>query len=225
MKKNFLKKSLPDSWSKVLKHHEKLESLSKPEVFISSQLNKKINVLPKRENIFRAFEYCSFKDANVVIFGQDPYFQSGIANGLAFSANSNNAIPHSLKNIFKEVKNDIGSLSNNSGDLTKWACQGVLLLNSALTVEENKPRSHSKIGWHEFIYDVIYCLNKKQGIVFMLWGNDAKKYFKKINKDNNLVLTSSHPSPLSAYKGFFGCKHFSKCNNYLIENNKTPIQW
>lgn len=225
MKKNFLKKSLPYNWSKVLKHHENLKSLNKPAIFINSQLNKKINVLPKLDDIFKAFEYCSFEDTNVVIFGQDPYFQPGIANGLAFSANEKIPIPHSLKNIFKEVKNDIGSISNNSGDLRKWANQGVLLLNSALTVEENKPRSHSRIGWDDFIDDVVSSLSKKEGIVFMLWGNDAKKYLKNINKINNLVLTASHPSPLSAYKGFFGCKHFSKCNNYLIDNNKAPVHW
>ena len=225
MKKNFLEKSLPGSWSKVLKQHQNFKSLKKPAIFIDSQLKKKINISPNLENVFKAFEYCSFDETNVVIFGQDPYFQPGVANGLAFSVNKKIPIPHSLKNIFKEIKNDIGSLSNINGDLSRWASQGVLLLNSALTVEENNPGSHSKIGWNDFIFDVINCLNTKKGVVFILWGNDAKKYQKKINNNEHLVLTSSHPSPLSAYKGFFGCRHFSKCNNYLIANDKKPINW
>ena len=225
MKKNFLEILLPDSWSKVLKPHQNLKSLQKPALFINLQLKKQINISPKIENIFKAFEYCSFDETNVVIFGQDPYFQPGVANGLAFSVNKRTPIPHSLKNIFREIKNDIGSLSNLDGDLGRWASQGVLLLNSSLTVEENKPGSHSKIGWNDFILDVINCLNTKKGLVFILWGNDAKKYHKKINKKDNLILTSSHPSPLSAYKGFLGCRHFSKCNNYLIAHDKKPINW
>ena len=225
MKKIFLKKSLPKSWSKVLKNHNNLKSLERPEAFINIQLKKKINILPNLKNVFKAFEYCPFDKTNVVIFGQDPYFQPGVANGLAFSINAKERIPHSLKNILDEIKSDIGSVSNIDGDLSNWAGQGVLLLNSALTVQENKPGSHSKIGWQDFIYDVIDSLNKKSAIVFMLWGNDAKNYLNKINKNDNLVLTSSHPSPLSAYKGFFGCRHFSKCNNYLIANNKMPIKW
>tara|TARA_B100000945_G_C20351714_1_gene582580 strand:- start:941 stop:1294 length:354 start_codon:yes stop_codon:yes gene_type:complete len=116
-------------------------------------------------------------------------------------------------------------VSNLDGDLRAWARQGVLLLNSALTVDEHKPGSHSDIGWNNFIFDVIDSLNKKGRVVFMLWGNNAKKYSKKINKNTNLVLTAPHPSPLSAYRGFFGCKHFSKCNNYLVKQNHLPIRW
>ena len=116
-------------------------------------------------------------------------------------------------------------VSNLDGDLRAWARQGVLLLNSALTVDEHKPGSHSDIGWNHFIFDVIDLLNKKGRVVFMLWGNNAKKYLNRIDRNTNLALTSTHPSPLSAYKGFFGCKHFSKCNNYLRKNNSKPIHW
>jgi uracil-DNA glycosylase len=187
-------------------------------------LKEKISIAPKLENIFKAFEYCSFQKTKVVIFGQDPYFQPGVANGLAFSVNKDQAIPSSLRNIYKEIKNDLGVVSNFDGDLRTWSRQGVLLLNSALTVEDHKPGSHSDIGWNDFIFDVIDSLNKKGKVVFMLWGNNAKKYLDRID-NANLVLTTSHPSPLSAYRGFFGCKHFSKCNKYLKQNNRKLIDW
>ena len=175
--------------------------------------------------MFNAFKYCSFLSTKVVIFGQDPYFQKDLANGLAFSVNKDKPIPASLRNIFKEIKNDLGIVKDQKGCLKNWANQGVLLLNASLTVEISNPGSHSNIGWNNFIFDVIDILNNRGEIVFMLWGNNAKKYHNRINKKNNLVLMASHPSPLSAYKGFFGCNHFSKCNNYLINRNCKPIQW
>ena len=225
MKENFLKSSLPNNWYKVLKIHSNLKSLNRPAEYIDAALKEKINIAPKLENIFNAFKYCSFEKTKVVIFGQDPYFQPGVANGLAFSVNRDQVIPSSLRNIYKEIKNDLGVVSNFDGDLRPWSRQGVLLLNSALTVEDNKPGSHSDIGWNDFIFDVIDSLNKKGKVVFMLWGNNAKKYLDRIDKNTNLVLTTSHPSPLSAYRGFFGCKHFSKCNKYLKQNNRKPIDW
>ena len=225
MKENFLKSSLPNNWCKVLKIHSNLKSLNRPHKYIEVALQEKISIAPKLENIFKAFEYCSFQKTKVVIFGQDPYFQPGVANGLSFSVNKDQAIPSSLRNIYKEIKNDLGVVSNFDGDLRPWSRQGVLLLNSALTVEEYKPGSHSDIGWNDFIFDVIDSLNKKGRVVFMLWGNNAKKHLDRIDKDTNLVLTTSHPSPLSAYRGFFGCKHFSKCNKYLKQNNRKPIDW
>jgi len=224
MKENFLKSSLPNNWYKVLKIHSNLKSLNRPAEYIDAALKEKINIAPKLENIFNAFKYCSFEKTKVVIFGQDPYFQPGVANGLAFSVNRDQVIPSSLRNIYKEIKNDLGAVSNFDGDLRPWSRQGVLLLNSALTVEDNKPGSHSDIGWNDFIFDVIDSLNKKGKVVFMLWGNNAKKYLDRID-NANLVLTTSHPSPLSAYRGFFGCKHFSKCNKYLKQNNRKPIDW
>ena len=225
MKENFLKTSLPNNWYKALKTHSNLKSLNEPAKHIDIKLKDKINIAPSVENIFKAFEYCSFKNTKVVIFGQDPYFQPGVANGLAFSVNKGELIPASLRNIYKEIKNDTGMVSNLDGDLRAWARQGVLLLNSALTVDEHKPGSHSDIGWNNFIFDVIDLLNKKGRVVFMLWGNNAKKYLNRIDRNTNLALTSTHPSPLSAYKGFFGCKHFSKCNNYLRKNKSKPIHW
>ena len=225
MKENFLKSSLPNNWYKVLKIHSNLKSLNRPHEYIEAALKEKISIAPKLENIFKAFEYCSFQKTKVVIFGQDPYFQPGVANGLAFSVNKDQAIPSSLRNIYKEIKNDLGVVSNFDGDLRTWSRQGVLLLNSALTVEDHKPGSHSEIGWNDFISDVVDSLNKKGKVVFMLWGNNAKKYLDRIDKNTNLVLTTSHPSPLSAYRGFFGCNHFSKCNKYLKQNNRKPIDW
>ena len=225
MKENFLKTALPNDWYKALKTQSNLKSLNEPAKHIDIKLKDKINIAPGVENIFKAFEYCSFKNTKVVIFGQDPYFQPGVANGLAFSVNKGEVIPASLRNIYKEIKNDTGMVSNLDGDLRAWARQGVLLLNSALTVDEHKPGSHSDIGWNNFIFDVIDLLNKKGRVVFMLWGNNAKKYLNRIDRNTNLALTSTHPSPLSAYKGFFGCKHFSKCNNYLRKNKSKPIHW
>ena len=160
----------------------------------------------------------------VVIFGQDPYFQNGVANGLAFSVNKNEPIPASLKNIYKEIENDIGPTKNKNGCLKSWAKQGVLLLNSSLTVEISKPGSHSKIGRNKFILDIIKLINNKSNIVFILWGKHSQKYSRYINK-NHLILVAPHPSPLSAYRGFFGSKHFSRCNNYLKQNNLSEIEW
>ena len=217
--------NLPKSWFLEHKMHFDLKSLSAPIDYICDEFLKNKKIAPTPQNIFKAFELCAYQQTKVVIFGQDPYFQEGLANGLAFSVSKDQPIPASLKNIYKEIKNDTGMVSNLDGDLRAWARQGVLLLNSALTVDEHKPGSHSGIGWNNFIFDVIDSLNKKGRVVFMLWGNNAKKYLNMIDRNTNLVLTSTHPSPLSAYKGFFGCKHFSKCNNYLRKNNSEPIHW
>ena len=216
---------LPKDWVNQLIKVSGLESLERPIAHIKKEILNKKNISPNQKDIFKAFEFCSFSSTKVVIFGQDPYFQKGLANGLAFSVDEDKPLPASLKNIYKEIENDLGAVINKSGCLKNWANQGVLLLNASLSVEISYPGSHSNIGWEDFIYDVIKSLNKKGGIVFMLWGNNAKKYVKKIDQINNLVLTSSHPSPLSAHKGFFGCKHFSKCNTYLIKNNHSPIKW
>ncbi len=217
--------SLPNDWLQELKKTSSLDSLAKPIDFINYEISQNKKISPQPNQIFNAFKYCSFLSTKVVIFGQDPYFQKDLANGLAFSVNKDKPIPASLRNIFKEIKNDLGIVKDQNGCLKNWANQGVLLLNASLTVEISNPGSHSNIGWNNFIFDVIDILNNKGEIVFMLWGNNAKKYHNRINKKNNLVLMASHPSPLSAYKGFFGCNHFSKCNNYLINRNCKPIQW
>jgi len=225
MNKYISNSKLPISWENQLNKISDLSSLAKPMNYILNEISNDKKISPNLNNIFKAFEYCSFSSTKVVIFGQDPYFQKDVANGLAFSVEPNKPLPSSLKNIYKEIESDVGALSNNDGYLKSWADQGVLLLNSALTVEVGKPGSHSKIGWQDFIFEIVKIINKKQNIVFILWGNDAKKYIKYIDKDINLILSSSHPSPLSSYRGFFGCKHFSKCNEYLESKNISKINW
>ena len=222
MNKYFSYSKLPTSWENKISD---LSSLDKPMSYILNEISNDKKISPNLNNIFKALEYCSFSSTKVVIFGQDPYFQKDVANGLAFSVEPNKPLPPSLKNIYKEIESDIGALSNNNGYLKSWADQGVLLLNSALTVEVGKPGSHSKIGWQDFIFEIVKIINKKKNIVFILWGNDAKKYIKYIDKNINLILSSSHPSPLSSYRGFFGCKHFSKCNEYLESKNISKINW
>ena len=223
---NLLKKiSIPNDWKIELKNNGFFDSLNKPISFLEKELHDNKDISPTIENIFNAFKYCNFKSTKVVIFGQDPYFQHGTANGLAFSVNEGQKIPASLKNIYKEIKDDVGPSKNKSGCLKSWAKQGVLLLNTALTVEVSKPGSHSNIGWDNFIYDIIKLINNKPNVVFILWGNHAQKYIKYLNNRNHLILHGPHPSPLSAYRGFFGSKHFSKCNNYLRINNLKEIDW
>ena len=217
--------NLPNNWFLEHKKHFNLESLSVPLEYIRNAYSKNKNIAPSPSNIFKAFELCSYQETKVVIFGQDPYFQEGLANGLAFSVNKDIQIPASLKNIYKEIKNDIGILHNKDGSLDTWASQGVLLLNSCLTVEVSKPGSHFEAGWEEFIKEIIYLLNKKNNLVFFLWGKNAQKYIQYINSDSHLILTAAHPSPLSAHKGFFGCKHFSKCNDHLKKNGINVINW
>ena len=206
---NLLNKiSIPNDWKIELNNNGFFDSLNKPISFLEKELLDNKDISPAIENIFNAFKYCNFESTKVVIFGQDPYFQSGIANGLAFSVDEDQIIPASLKNIYKEIKDDIGPSKNKSGCLKSWAKQGVLLLNTALTVEVSKPGSHSNIGWDNFIYDIIKLINNKPNVVFILWGNHAQKYIRYLNNKNHLILYGPHPSPLSAYRGFFGSKHF-----------------
>ena len=186
----------------------------------------KYPVYPKGKDIFAAFDASPFDDTKVVIIGQDPYHGPGQANGLSFSVNPGVKMPPSLINIFKEVSADTGAPFPQDGDLTRWAKQGVLLLNSSLTVREHLPKSHSGIGWEEFTDAAVEALNKeKENLVFILWGSDAIRKGAKIDRNKHLVLTSPHPSPLSASRGFFGNHHFSKANDYLISKGETPIVW
>lgn len=184
------------------------------------------HVYPPASKIFAAFDSSPFDDTKVVIIGQDPYHGPGQANGLAFSVNPGIQMPPSLVNIFKEVSADTGAPFPADGDLSRWAKQGVLLLNSSLTVAEHQPKSHSGMGWEEFTDAAVEKLaNKKENLVFLLWGSDAIKKGAKIDRSKHLVLTSPHPSPLSAHRGFFGNKHFSKANEYLKAHGKKPIEW
>lgn len=184
------------------------------------------HIYPPASRIFAAFDASSFDDTNVVIIGQDPYHGPGQANGLCFSVNPGIMLPPSLKNIFKEIHDDTGAPMPCDGDLSRWARQGVLLLNSSLTVREHAPKSHSGIGWETLTDAAVHKLaEKKENLVFMLWGSDAIRKGSFIDRNKHLVLTSPHPSPLSAHRGFFGNHHFSKANDYLKSYGKTPIIW
>ena len=216
---------IPNDWDDELRKNEisfnLFETISK---LLSFQQQGK-EIYPALQDIYKAFELCSFSNTKVVIFGQDPYHQPGLANGLAFAVNKGNKIPSSLKNIYKEIQDDIGDCIHNSGNLEQWAAQGVLLLNSSLTVNKSEAGSHKNIGWNILVDSVIDLLNIKGGVIFLLWGRDAQEKEKLIDKNVNHILKSSHPSPLSSYRGFFGCKHFSLTNKLLIKNEKQPILW
>ncbi len=182
-------------------------------------------VYPPARNIFRAFDLCPIDKVKVVIIGQDPYHGKGQANGLSFSVNEGIDLPPSLKNIYKEIHDDLGINPYPSGDLSRWASQGVLMLNSVLTVLANSPASHSGAGWEKFTDAVIQALNaKRKHIVYLLWGKYAKEKGAVIDRNQNLVLTSGHPSPYSVSL-FYGNHHFSRCNEYLTEHGLTPIDW
>lgn len=193
--------------------------------FLEEEYNNKI-IFPERENIFKSLELTNYEDVKVVIIGQDPYHGEGEAHGLSFSVKPCIKVPPSLKNIYKELNSDIGTYIPNNGYLVKWANQGVLLLNSVLTVEKDKPGSHRNKGWEIFTDTVIKKLNERdKPIVFILWGNYAKDKEKYITNTNHLVLVSPHPSPFSARTGFFGCKHFSKINEFLKQNGEDEIDF
>ena len=188
---------------------------------------KNETVYPAPKFIFRAFDLCPFDKVKVVILGQDPYHGSQQANGLCFAVDEGTALPPSLQNIFKEIESDVGqSLKNRSGDLSRWATQGVLLLNATLTVKARLAASHQGHGWELFTDAAIKALSEeREHLVFMLWGNYAKAKGAHIDRSKHLVLEAPHPSPFSAASGFFGCKHFSNANEYLISHNESPIDW
>jgi len=184
-------------------------------------------IYPAQSEIFKAFELTSFEQVNVIIVGQDPYHGSGQATGLAFSVNNNVAIPPSLRNIFVEIKSDF-KLDNytSSQDLERWAMQGVFLLNTVLTVEDKKAQSHQNMGWQELTYAVLEALGqRKKPLAVLLWGNSAKQFKPLFMNNGHFILMAAHPSPLSAYRGFFGCKHFSMVNSWLVKQNLSTIKW
>ncbi len=183
-------------------------------------------VYPHPKQLFRAFDLCPFDAVKVVILGQDPYHGQGQANGLCFAVNEGVTLPPSLKNIFKEIESDIGHVAEHSGNLERWARQGVLLLNATLTVRARTAGSHQGKGWEEFTDAAIRALSEeREHLVFMLWGKYAQQKGKDIDWTKHLVLEAPHPSPFSAHSGFFGCKHFSQANEYLKAHGKTPIEW
>ncbi len=183
-------------------------------------------IFPKGSQIFSAFDHCDLDDLKVVIIGQDPYHGEGQANGLCFSVNDDVRIPPSLINIFKEINNDLGIDIPNSGNLERWANQGVLLLNATLTVRAKIPGSHQNKGWEQFTDAAIRIISEqKEGVVFLLWGAYAKRKGEMINAEKHFILSSAHPSPFAANRGFFGNKHFSKTNAYLEKRRLSPINW
>lgn len=213
------------SWKEVLNSEFKKPYFENLKNFVKAEYASG-TVYPPGKLIFNALDHTPFDRVKVVILGQDPYHGPGQANGLCFSVNPTTPIPPSLKNIFKEINNDVGVPVPESGDLTRWADQGVLLLNATLTVRAHSPGSHQSKGWEEFTDEVIRQLSeKREGLVFMLWGSYAKKKGSVIDRTKHLVLTAPHPSPLSAHRGFFGCSHFSRTNSYLEKSGKKAINW
>lgn len=221
-----MKNNLDPTWEKYLKLEFKKEYFKNLESFLDRQYKEK-SIYPLEKNIFNAFNESIFSNTKVVILGQDPYHQVGQAHGLSFSVQDGVKIPPSLKNIFKEIETDLGRPSSiQKGNLESWAAQGVLLLNSILTVEDSHPMSHQNKGWEVFTDKVIEILNlEKNNLVFMLWGKPAELKAANVDSTRHLVLAAPHPSPLSSYRGFFGCRHFSKCNEYLIKAGQKPIDW
>ena len=213
------------SWKKLLNKEFSKEYFKKLVDFVRKEYSTH-EVYPKGSLIFNAFNYCSFKDLKVIILGQDPYHGYNQAHGLSFSVLNGVKPPPSLINIFKEVKNDIGKKIPKSGNLENWANQGVLMLNSILTVRKGEPGSHKEKGWEVFTDSVIEKISKETTKkVFMLWGAYAQKKGQKIDRNKHLVLEAAHPSPFSAHKGFFRSKPFSKCNNYLALHKKDKVDW
>ena len=215
---------IDNNWDDILKEEYNKSYFEKLMNFIEDEYNN-YTIYPDRNNIYNALRLTPPEKVKVVILGQDPYINKNQANGLSFSVQSGITIPPSLRNIFREQRKDLGIIQPNSGDLTKWAEQGVLLLNTTLTVRAGLSNSHQGKGWGIFTDSIIKYLGQKENIVFMLWGNNAKAKRKLIDSSKNLILEAAHPSPLSATRGFFGCQHFSKANNYLIKHNLSPIDW
>ena len=194
--------------------------------FLCDQLKAGKTLYPSPDNLFAAFNHAELQDIKVVIIGQDPYHGPDQAHGLSFSVKKGVKIPPSLRNIYKELENDLGCKPVNHGCLDAWATQGVLLLNSVLTVEMKKAGSHKKIGWQRFTGKIIQTINDtRTGVVFILWGSDAQKKAEAIDPRRHKIIASPHPSPLSSYRGFFGSKPFSKTNQYLESTGQKPIQW
>ena len=217
---------IEQSWKDVLNTEFEKDYFKKLTDFVRSEYMSGKTIYPEPKNIFNAFNLCPLNKVKVVIIGQDPYHEPHQAHGLCFSVESGTDFPPSLQNIYKEIESDIGHKSITNGDLTEWAKQGVLLLNSTLTVQAHLAASHSGKGWETFTDAVIKAVaENKKHVVYMLWGSFAQKKAEYVNSKDNLVLKSAHPSPLSAYRGFFGNHHFSSANNYLIENGETPINW
>lgn len=217
--------TIEESWKRVLSGEFEKEYFKTLRDFIHSEYRNK-TIYPPAKQIFNAFDSCPFESVKVVILGQDPYHEPSQAHGLSFSVLPPCPPPPSLVNIYKEIRSDVGGLVSANGDLTAWSRQGVLLLNATLTVEAHKAGSHQNKGWETFTDSAIKALaENREHLVFMLWGSYAQRKGAFIDRSRHLVLQAPHPSPLSAYRGFFGCKHFSAANAYLISQGLSPIVW
>jgi uracil-DNA glycosylase len=217
---------IEESWKEILKDEFDKTYFQHVVAFLKAEKASGKIIYPPGSLIFNSFKQTPFSNVKVVIIGQDPYHNPGQAHGLSFSVPDGIAKPPSLLNIFKELKNDLGIAIPENGNLTKWASQGVLLLNASLTVRQNEPGSHAQIGWLQFTDQVIKKISdKKEGIVFLLWGKFAQEKQALIDETKHFVLKAAHPSPLSANNGFFGCQHFSKANELLIKQHKIPVDW
>lgn len=216
---------IEQSWKDALSAEFDKDYFIKLTDFVRGEYLSGKTVYPEPQNIFNAFNLCPLDKVRVVIIGQDPYHEPGQAHGLCFSVLPPTPNPPSLQNIYKEIESDLGRKSVTNGDLTHWANQGVLLLNSTLTVAAHMAASHSGRGWEQFTDAVIRALNMRENIVYMLWGSYAQKKAAIVNPEKNLILKSAHPSPLSAYRGFFGNHHFSRANEYMLQHGMSPIDW
>jgi len=220
---------VPASWARVLSSELDKPYFGEIDKFLRAQATAKVQVFPAREHIFRALDLCPFDKVRVVILGQDPYHDVGQAEGLSFSVPAGVKVPSSLQNIYKELASDLGAKNFTKpkhGHLAKWAEQGVLLLNTGLTVKAHEAGSHKKVGWHRFTEAIVKAINKDlKGVVFILWGKHAQDAAKGVDESKHYTLKSAHPSGLSASRGFFGCKHFSKTNELLTKQGKAPIDW
>ena len=217
---------IEQSWKDVLSTEFEKDYFKKLTDFVRGEYLSGKTIYPEPKNIFNAFNLCPLSNVKVVIIGQDPYHEPGQAHGLCFSVEQGTEFPPSLQNIYKEIESDIGHKSITNGDLSAWARQGVLLLNSTLTVQAHIAASHSGKGWETFTDSVIRAVNEnRKNVVYLLWGSFAQKKAEFVDAQNNLILKSAHPSPLSAYRGFFGNHHFSQANEYLVQNGKMPIDW
>ena len=219
--------TLHPSWLPALQNEFQKPYMLGLNQFLEQEYKQGTIVYPKPSDIFNAFKLTPFNEVKVIILGQDPYHGANQAHGLSFSVQKGVAVPPSLKNIYKELQADIPGFNIPShGDLSSWAKQGVLLLNSTLTVRSDQPGSHQKMGWEQFTDQAIRALSEqREGLVFMLWGRYAQAKASLIDSTKHVVLTAAHPSPFSAYNGFFGCTHFSKANAYLVKKGEKPIVW
>ena len=219
------KLNFPDPWLEALGTAFCEEFLEDMEKKLCAFRAENITIFPPSNDIFKALDLVNFESVKILILGQDPYHGFDQANGLSFSVNDGISIPPSLKNIFVELNNDLNIPIPNHGNLTAWATQGVLLLNSALTVELAKPNSHQSLGWDKLTNKIISQLSNRGDVIFVLWGNFAQKKEGLIDRNRNSILCASHPSPLSAYRGFFGCNHFALINKLLRKNKSDEINW